>query len=297
MHINAGTLAMLTQAVNASFMTGLKHKSAPWEVVAMHIKSSTKENVYPYIRDIGGIRKWVGDRVLQNIAKGEFSLINEDYEQTESVERNHILDDQFGIYRPRFEQMGRNVTTFPSKYAYALLKAGFTTLGPDGQYFFDTDHPVGKPGAEASVSNSMGGAGEAWFIVDSSQVVKPIIYQERQSFDLVTMFNKDDPKVFFDKQFVYGVDGRAAFGFSPFWQLCFGSKQTLDATNVRATLVAMASQKSDAGEPLGVSGTHIVVSPALGETARDLFSKEVLSNGETNTLRGRLTVVESPWLL
>lgn len=297
MLINSQTLSMLTQAVNASFMVGIEKKTAPWDILAMEVPSMTAQNVYPYLKSIGSIRQWVGDRVKQNLAKGEFTVVNRDYEQTEAIPRNALMDDQYGLYRPRFEQMGRNVTNLPSQLVYALLKTGFTALGPDGQFFFDTDHPVGKPGAEVSVSNSMGGAGEAWFIVDATQAIKPLIWQPRSSFNLVTMFNADDPNVFWQKEYVYGVDGRCTAAFGPFWQLIFGSKQTLDETNVLATLVAMASQKDDDGTPLGVMGTHLVCSPTLAEPARKLFGQQYLANGASNTLYGRLQVVASPWLL
>jgi phage major head subunit gpT-like protein len=278
-------------------MVGIEKKTAPWDILAMEVPSMTAQNVYPFLKSIGSIRQWVGDRVKQNLAKGEFTVVNKDYEQTESIPRNALMDDQYGLYRPRFEQMGRNVTNLPSQLVYALLKTGFTALGPDGQFFFDTDHPVGKPGAEVSVSNHMGGASEAWFIVDASQAIKPLIWQPRSSFNLVTMFNPDDPSVFWQKEYVYGVDGRCAAAFGPFWQLIFGSKQTLDETNVLATLVAMASQKDDDGTPLGVRGTHLVCSPTLAESARKLFGTQYLANGASNTLYGRLQVVDSPWLL
>lgn len=297
MLINTATLTMLTQAVNAAFMVGIEKKTAPWDVIAMEVPSLTAENVYPYLRNIGRVRQWLGDRVVQNLAKGEFRVVNNDYEQTEAIPRNALADDQYGVYRPRFEQMGRNTANLPSQLVYGLLKNGFSTLGPDGQYFFDTDHPVGRPGAEVSVPNFMGGSGEAWYIVDASQAVKPLIYQPRSPMNLVTLFDPTDPKVFWNKEFVYGVDGRCAAAFGPFWQLAFASKNSLDATAVRAMLIAMASQKDDDGTPLGVMGTHFVCSPTLAETANDLFAKEYLASGETNTLRGRLQVVVSPWLL
>lgn len=297
MLINAATLAALTQAVQATFMRGLDKKSAPWDILAMEVPSMTAQNVYPYIKSIGTMRKWVGDRVKQNLAKGEFIVVNDDYEHTEAIPRNALMDDQYGLYAPRFEQMGRNAVNLPSKLVYTLLKSGFTTVGPDGQYFFDTDHPVGKPGAEASVSNHMGGSSEAWFIVDASQAVKPLIYQPRKSFDLVTMFDLTDSNVFWQKEYVYGVDGRCAAAFGPYWQLIMASKQTLDATNVKAALVAMASMKDDDGTPLELRGTHLVCSPTLAETARDIFAKDILANGETNTLKNRLQVVDSAWLL
>lgn len=297
MIVNQTSLALLTQAVRATFNMGLARAQPTWNVVAMEIPSTTAENIYPYLKQFGQIRKWVGDRVLQNLSQGDFRIVNDDFEQTHAIPRKAIEDDQYGLYSMIFNQTGDNVARHADKQVYDRLKAGFAALGPDGQFFFDTDHPVGKPGAEASVSNFMGGAGEAWFVIDSSKPIKPLIYQPRKSFDLVTFFNPDDERVFWNKEFVWGVDGRSGSGYSPFWQLAFANKNTLDATALRATLTAMSAQKDDAGEPLDVMGTHLVVSPNLYELANDLVSKDFLGNGESNTLKGRLKVVVSGRLL
>lgn len=297
MLINADSLNMLTQAVSAAFNLGLERARPTWQRIAMEIPSTTAENIYPYLRNFGQIRKWVGDRVLQNMAKGEFRIVNDDFEQSHSIKRKVIEDDQYGLFGPISQQTGSNVATHADKQVYDRLKNGLTTLGPDGQFFFDTDHPVGKPGAEASVANHMGGSSEAWFVIDSSKPIKPLIYQPRRSFQLITFFNPNDERAWWQNEFVWGVDGRSGSGYSPFWQLAFSSKQTLDATNLRALLVAMASQKDDAGEPLDVTGDTLVVSPTLAEVAKDLVTKEFLTGGESNTLRGRLQVVVSGRLL
>lgn len=293
MLINQNSLAMLSQAVRATFVRGLERAQPNWNALAMEVPSMTAENVYPYLTSFGSIRRWVGDRVIQNMAKGEFRIVNDDYEQTHSIPRKVIEDDQYGIYVSLFDQTGDNVARHPDQLVFNLLRNGHTALCPDGQFFFDTDHPVGKPGYETSVSNDMGGAGEAWFITDSSKPVKPLIFQPRKLFQLVTMFNPDDPRVFWQGEYTWGVDGRSGAGYSPFWKLAVRSRQTLDATNLRAALTRMASFKDDAGEPLDLMATHLWVSPNLAETARDLLTKERLANGETNTLRGRLTVVSS----
>lgn len=297
MIVNETSLSILTQAVNATFLRGLGRVQPTFEGLAMTLPSTTAENVYPYLRDLGNIRKWLGDRVVQNLAKGDFRIVNEDFEETHGIPRKAVEDDQYGLYSMLFEQTGLNVAQFPDKLVYGHLKTGFNAIGPDGQYFFDVDHPVGKPGSEVSVSNFMGGSGEAWFIADGSQVYKPMIYQPRKAFNLVTLFNETDRNVFFNKEFLWGVDGRSGVGFSPFWQLMFGSKQNLDATNVRATLTAMARQFNDAGEPIDVKGDTIYVSPNLQEQANDLFNKATLNTGETNTLNGRLKVVVSSRLM
>ena len=297
MIVNQNNLGILTQAVQARFNAGLARAMPTWNVIAMEVPSATAENVYPYLRQLGGIRKWVGDRVIQNMAKGDFRIANDDFEETHAIPRNAVEDDQYGLYGNLYEQTGLNVARFTDKAVYGLLKTGFNSVGPDGQYFFDVDHPVGSPGREASVSNFLGGSSEAWFIVDSNQVFKPLIFQPRKAFELQTFFDPKDERVFYQKEFVWGVDGRSGAGFGPFWQLMFANKNALDATQVRATLTAMAAQKGDDGEPLDIQGTHIVVSPNLQEQANDLFNKANLATGESNTLNGRLKVVVSGRLL
>jgi phage major head subunit gpT-like protein len=294
--VNSANLAVLTQAFNAAFKTGLGRTKPQWTEIAMRIPSTTAENVYAWLAANFQIREWIGDRVMQNLADYNYVIRNKDFEGTVEVLRNAIEDDQFGIYNSMFQQMGDSTNQFPDKLVFQALKAGESLLGYDGQYFFDTDHPVGLPGKEASVSNHMGGASESWYILDTSKVMKPIIFQERTPFKMVRKDQETDDNVFFRKKFVYGVDGRCNTGFG-LWQLAFCSKQTLSPTNIRATLTAMSSQKDNNGEPLNVMGTTLVVSPNLYETAVDYMSKDVLATGESNTLKGRLKVVQSGYLL
>lgn len=293
MLINADTLPVLTQAVNAMFLRGLARTKPNWNVLAMEVPSTTAENIYPYLRQLGSIRKWIGDRIKQNLAKGEFKIVNDDWEETHGIPRKAIEDDQYGLYSNLFEQTGYNVGVFPDKLVFDYLTQAFTTIGPDGQYIIDVDHPVGAPGQEASVSNFGGGSGTAWFLVDSSKPIKPLIYQPRKRFDLQSFFDPKDPNVFWQKEFVWGTDGRAGVGPSPYWQLIYGSKQTVDATNVKAAMTAMRSYKGDDGEPLDVMATHFVCGPSLEMAANALFNKATLATGETNDLNGRLQVVVS----
>lgn len=290
MDINAGNLAILSQAVDMRFRAGLARTSTPWDIIAMSVPSSTGDNLYPYYKDIGGIREWIGDRVIQNVAHGDFRIVNKPFEESHGIEREHIEDDTYGIYAPMFERTGQNVLSFPAEKVYGVLKQGFTTLGPDGQYFFDTDHPVGG----GVVSNHMGGTGTPWYVIDANQVFKPVIWQPRKAFNLVKLFNETDPNVFFAKKYIWGVDGRAGCGFSPFWQLAFASRQLLDATALRQVLTAMGDQVGENGKPLKIDPTHLVVPPSLYEIAYDLLNKVTLDGGGTNTMKGRLALVKAP---
>lgn len=295
MELNHGNLAMLEQGFRGSFNVGLARSKPTWPGLAMEIPSVTAENIYAWLANNFTIREWIGDRHLQNLASDIYRIPNKDFEGTVKVAKNAISDDQYGIYSKSFEQMGDSVTLFPDKQVYQLVTGGFAQKCWDGQYFFDTDHPVGLPGREASVSNHMGGSGSPWFILDTSKVLKPFIWQPREAFKMVRMDGESTENVFMRKDLVYGVDGRSGTGYG-LWQLAVASKQTLNSTNVRAALTAMGQFKGNNGEPLDVQGDTIVVGAGDRETAIDLFSKEMLTGGETNTLRGRLKVVASGWI-
>lgn len=295
MELNAANRAMLYQGYSAAFQKGLAHRPPMWQSAAMLVPSSTSENVYDWLKDTFSIREWLGDRQKQNLTTADYVVKNRKFEGTIEVDRDKVADNQYGTYSKTFEQMGERVNTFPDSLVFGLMKAGFANTCWDGQFFFDIDHPVGLQGREVSVSNFMGGAGEGWYIMDSKKLMKPFIYQEREAFKMVSKDRDQDDNVFERNKLVYGVDGRAnaAYGL---WQLCFASKQTLDVANVKAALTAMGAQRDDSGEPLQIDADTIFVSPNLREAARDLFSKELIAN-ETNTLKNRLNVVSSGYLL
>lgn len=291
MILNKLNLAMLTQAFRASFQAGLASAKPRWSSVAMRIPSTTSENVYSWLGETFTIREWLGERQYQNLVQEGFTIKNKSYEGTIRVKATDIKDDQYGQYGMRFQHMGNATALHPDELTFKLLKDGFNQVCFDGQYFFDTDHPVGKPGSQVSVSNSMGGAGRPWVILDSKQMLKPVIYQEREVFNMVSRTDPESDNVFNRQEYEYGVDGRCNVGFG-LWQLAVGSKQTLDLTNVKAAITQMRTFKKDNGQPLDLEPDTIVVAPEDAEAAKDLFIKELIAS-ETNTLRNRLTVVST----
>lgn len=69
---------------------------------------------------------------------------NKDFELTLELERNDILDDQYGLFNPVAEEIGRSSRKWPDQQLIKLIKAGTTTLCHDGQNFFDIDHPIDR---------------------------------------------------------------------------------------------------------------------------------------------------------
>ena len=97
------------------------------------------------------------------------------------------------------------------------------------------------------MSNFQGGAGTAWYLLDTTKAIKPFILQVRRDYAFVSKTAVADDNVFMGNEFVYGVDGRLNVGYG-LWQLAYASKQTLDMTNYAAARASMMSVKSDGGK-------------------------------------------------
>lgn len=297
MLINNQTLTSLAQGFNAAFLRGFGSVSPSWNQIAMLIPSTSDAENYGWMKDLPGMREWVGQRVYNNLEAATAQLRNKPWEHTIAVKRDHIEDDKLGIYSNLFAIQGEIVARHPDDLVWGLLPTGFSTRGFDGQYFFDTDH-VGfnRAKQEVSWSNTQGGAAAPWFVADLSRsFMKPLIFQERKKAQFVPRTNPADPHVFDHAEFVFGADARYNAGFG-FHQLAVGSKQDLDATNYEAARVSLASQFRTDGSPLGVKATHLIVGPSNEAAALELLNAERNAAGATNVWRGTAQLIVSPWL-
>lgn len=296
MEINSGNLRTIFIGFRTEFQGAFADVTPTWNAVAMAVPSSTRENQYGWLGKFPRIREWLGDRVVNSIAVSDYTVKNKDFEGTIALDRNDIADDQIGIYKPIVQEFGRSTATHPDELAWGLLARGWDELCFDGQPFFDTDHPVlDESGRETSYSNSGGGSGAPWFLLDDRRVIKPVIYQERQKFNFVALDNPDDANVFFKKQYIYGTDGRSNVGFS-FPQLCYGSKQTLSPASFKAGFENMLGLKADYGRPLGVMARKLVVGGTNFEAAQKIATATTLDGGASNPWKGMVDVVLSAWL-
>ncbi len=289
------------RAINKGFKSlhdaGFGSANPQWSKIAMLVMSTTAATAYGWLGSMGAIREWVGDRVINQLSAFDFEIKNKEFEHTVGVLKTAIEDDALGVYSPLFTDMGKQAANFPDNLVFGLLKNAFTTLCYDGQYLVDTDHPVlDKNGAVQSVSNHQGGGGAPWFLIDDSRAVKPIIFQQRKPFNFVSLADPDDDNVFFRKEFIYGNDGRMNVG-AGLWQLIYGSKQTLDATNYEAARAAMQSLKREGtDDPLGISPNLLVVGPSLEGKARRLLEAEKDAAGADNVNKGTAKLLVTPWL-
>jgi len=97
------------------------------------------------------MRKWIGDKVAKVFEAFKYTIVNDDWEATVVVDRNDIEDDTLGIYAPQAQMAGYSAKQLPDEIVSDLKNNAFASKCYDGQYFYDTDHPVGEE--KTSTSN------------------------------------------------------------------------------------------------------------------------------------------------
>lgn len=180
---SAEILHALTTSLSAAFTRGLAGVTPQYLRIATEVPSGSASNTYGWLSDLPTIKEWVSERQFAQLSQYGYTIANKTRENSIRVKRENIEDDQIGQYSVIAQAFGQQVAEFPDTLSFPLLVAGFTTLCFDGQNFFDTDHPM----AGGTYSNIVGDIatdkGEPWFLIDESQVLKPILYQKRRAFN------------------------------------------------------------------------------------------------------------------
>lgn len=292
----------LIQALNTGFRSDFNaafqaaHAASQYARVATVVPSSTASNTYGWLGDMPMLREWIGSRTVKDIKENGYVITNKSFEGTVGVPRVAIEDDQVGMYRPLMEGLGKSAAQFIDKTVFSLLKNGETTACYDGQNFFGAAHPVypneDGTGTATTVSNLGAGSSAPWYLLDVTNVLKPLIWQSRKNPQFTQMTSNNDEQVFLNNIYRYGVDLRGNAGYG-FWQLAYKSKATLDAAGYSAARAAMMSLKADGNRELAVNPTLLIVPPSLEGAARTLLLKD--PNGG-NPWYGTAEILVSPYV-
>ncbi|KYW62702.1 Mu-like prophage major head subunit gpT family protein, partial [Escherichia coli] len=264
-----------------------------------------KSNTYGWLGHAPHFREWIGSRVIQKMKAHGYSIVNKTWEDTVPVNRDDFEDDNLGIYSPLFQELGRAAAVQPDELVFAALRDGLKSACYDGQNFFDTEHPVypnvDGTGDVALVSNmfvaktgSVGAqadySGPAWYLLDCSRAIKPIIYQSRRKVELVAQTKIDEGRAFTDNEFVFGASVRHNVGYG-FWQMAYMMQSPLTLDALWHGWSAMREFTADGGRKLGIKPTHIVVPTSLEKQAVQLLERELFADGNatvSNEMKGKL---------
>jgi phage major head subunit gpT-like protein len=295
--VTKANLNLLFLNLKKSFQNGLSLSESQWERVATRIPSTGAANFYAWLEMFPKMREWIGEKQLTKLLQNDFTVPNRDFEATIVVKRNHIKDDQLGIYGVQALGAGQSATQWPDDLVFELLDDAFTAKGYDGLPFISDKHRMGdrtfsnmgtaplsvesQAAAKASLGaartsmknlkdrhgrplklrpdllvvpplledtakalvtverledgkpNLYRGAAEVlvvqhltsdkrWFLLDTTQPLKPLIYQDREKPDFVSQTSMDSDDVFMRAEYKYGVEARGAAAFG-YWQMAYGS--------------------------------------------------------------------------
>lgn len=157
--INATALDFLYLQFQMRFDTAYAQTTSYHEVYATEIPSATDTNVYGWLSQLSGLREWIGPRQIDSVASRAYSLRNKDWEKTIGLEKNRVEDDTWGVFNNVVDSLGVQSKLWPEDVMTTTLQAGDTELCYDGQYFFDTDHPIDPDdSAKGTYSNKLVGA-------------------------------------------------------------------------------------------------------------------------------------------
>ncbi|HCF4991298.1 Mu-like prophage major head subunit gpT family protein [Pseudomonas aeruginosa] len=300
--ITPALISALKTSFQKHFQDALATAPSTYLQVATVIPSTTASNTYGWLGQFPKLREWIGQRVIKDMAAQGYQITNKLFESTVGVKRTDIEDDNLGVYGPLMQEMGRAAGAHPDELVFALLKAGNANLCYDGQNFFDTDHPVypnvDGTGTATTVSNLFAPAadpGAAWYLLDTSRSLKPLIYQERMKPSFTSMTKEDDEQVFMADEYRYGVRSRCNVGFG-FWQLAAMSTEELNRVNFEKVYDAMRNQKADGGRPLDIRPNLLVVPTTLRSKAKEVVGVQRLANGADNPNFELVQVLDTAWL-
>lgn len=142
--------------INLKTVFNKAFEAAPsiWEKTTMKVPSTGSQNDYSWLGRFPKMRKWIGEKIFRKLTAHKYTVVNDDFEATVAVDRNDIKDDNLGIYLPMAQDAGFSAKQLPDEIDADLKNDAFAQKCYDGQYFYDTDHPVtNKNGVESSVSN------------------------------------------------------------------------------------------------------------------------------------------------
>lgn len=297
------------RTLSTAFMGALRGpRTNEWQQVARRMGSASSVNVYPFVGELASMREWLGPRITRELSTQQYAIPNRKFELTMQVKRDELLDDLNGaiaMYSDRAGLFADSVARHPDELVMEQgLALGHLNLAYDGQNFFDTDHPVGN----TTASNDMGGAGPAWYLLDTSKPLKPLIYQVREEPAFQSLTDLTNPHTFMTHEYLFGAHCRDAVGYA-LWQTAIKSRQPLTRANFLAARSLMQSYSTDEGGNLRLNPNLLVIPRgSLQVDAENLFKQgttiEIVDLGggnstavaTTNTLAGAVQVMVSDYL-
>lgn len=110
--------------------------------------SDQASETYNWLGMSPAMREWIGGRQAKGFTGQGITIVNAHYEATLEVQKKDLRRDKTGQIVARIQEFADRATTHWASLLSTLLLNGPSTVGYDGQFFFDTDHSEGASGTQ-----------------------------------------------------------------------------------------------------------------------------------------------------
>lgn len=139
--INGATLLTVGKAFKKEFTTVLNDTPTAYERIATVTKANTPSVDYGWLGQFPTMKKWVGDRVIEDLTAHKYSIVKDRFESTIEVDRDYIVYDNLGVMKPAIQELARGSKTHYDETVFGLLESNGNCY--DGKKFFATTHSMG----------------------------------------------------------------------------------------------------------------------------------------------------------
>jgi len=140
------------------FNKALEAPPGEWSETATEVPSTAGENLYKWFGRFPGMRRWIGEKFIKSLEAYKYTITNAPFEATIEVLRDDIEDDNTGSYGIQATSIGQSANEWPGDLVNEAKNNAFTSPCYDGQYFYDTDHPVGGASVSNRITAALSGA-------------------------------------------------------------------------------------------------------------------------------------------
>lgn len=144
--------SLSSRAIIGEFYDRLEQDlGASWiPAVSREFTSNQESETYKWLGMSPAMREWNGGRQARGLRASGITIENKRFEATLEVTMDEIRRDKTGQVMIRVQELAERANAHWARLLSALIVAGESAAGYDGQFFFDTDHAEGDSGTQSN---------------------------------------------------------------------------------------------------------------------------------------------------
>lgn len=142
MDITQANLDIIFRAADNRFQSALTATPTLSKEICTSIPMSTRQLTQGWLDRIPMLRKWKGNRVINNAVTHARPIIAEPYEDTVALSKWDVLDDQLGLFTAAVQMLAEASAKNPDKLGFEFLTQASVLEGYDGEPVYSETHPL-----------------------------------------------------------------------------------------------------------------------------------------------------------